>query len=109
MGACLLIVNPEAGGGRAAEQAARLASERRQPGAGPPARPAPGGGDGPPSEAATGLLAAGQLATDFALLPFGTGNDFGRTIGVADWQAGVASLTADRWRTVDAIEVRYQS
>lgn len=125
----LLILNPNAGGGRARDalraplaalgeagihvelvatgapgDARRIAHER----AGGADCIAAAGGDGTVAEVAAGILATGRLPARLALLPLGTGNDFGSGIGIRDLAAGVEALLHGTWRTIDAIALTYR-
>src|SRR5262245_55441517 len=68
------------------------------------------GGDGTLSEVATGLLGAGL--GDYArigILPFGTGGDFVRTLGVPrDLERAIACIAEGKVRRVDAYRVTLQ-
>lgn len=64
------------------------------------------GGDGTVAEVANGLLASGATAS-LALLPLGTGNDFGRGLGIPDWETAAAALRNGLERPVDVVEVCY--
>jgi YegS/Rv2252/BmrU family lipid kinase len=68
------------------------------------------GGDGTMSEVVTGLLAAGLGGqAQIGLLPFGTGGDLPRTLGVPrDPEAAIARLREGRSRRLDAGRVRYR-
>jgi YegS/Rv2252/BmrU family lipid kinase len=65
------------------------------------------GGDGTLSEVATGLLAAGLGAyARIGILPFGTGGDFVRTLGVPrDLERAIACIAEGKVRRVDAYRV----
>jgi YegS/Rv2252/BmrU family lipid kinase len=68
------------------------------------------GGDGTLSEVATGLLAA-DLAryAQIGLLPFGSGGDFARSLGIPrGLDAAVACLAAGNVRSVDAGRATYR-
>ena len=65
------------------------------------------GGDGSVNEAVTGVLEA-DAAPEIAVLPRGTGMDFGRTHGIpTDFDAAVRVAVDGQLRTVDAGRVRY--
>ena len=129
----ILVVNPAAGGGRAAraldrvldalrpwgefEIAVTRAGERRPAErlvrsavAGGAARIAVLGGDGTASEALNGLLLPnGEIApVELALLPAGTGRDFARSAGLPrdPVAAARAAVAAHAPRTVDVGEIR---
>ncbi len=65
------------------------------------------GGDGTLSEVATGLLAAGLGAyARIGILPFGTGGDFVKTLGVPrDLERAIACIAEGKVRRVDAYRV----
>lgn len=125
----LLIVNPHAGGGLAAERVdglvAELSDGERQyemvltdsPGhaeqialgeAANYAGLVAVGGDGTVGEVAAGLLASGADSA-LAILPLGTGNDAGRGFGIGNWADGVAALRGTLERRVDVISAMYRS
>lgn len=62
------------------------------------------GGDGTWSHVADRLLASGRTDVRLGLLPAGTGNDFGRSLGLrfSDPEAAVKALAAGRTRRLDA-------
>lgn len=62
------------------------------------------GGDGTWSHVADRILASGRTDVRFGALPSGTGNDFGRNVGLdyANQEAAVAALARCRTRRVDA-------
>ncbi|MDH3521814.1 MAG: diacylglycerol kinase family lipid kinase [Myxococcales bacterium] len=69
------------------------------------------GGDGTLSEVVAGLLGA-DLAryVEIGLLPFGTGGDFSRTLGIPrSLDAAIAHLAAGRARPIDAVCVRFRN
>jgi diacylglycerol kinase (ATP) len=67
------------------------------------------GGDGTAHEAANGLLRAGT-ATELALVPRGTGDDFARALGVrGGFEEAVAVARDGRVRTIDAARVTYRA
>jgi diacylglycerol kinase (ATP) len=67
------------------------------------------GGDGTAHEAVNGLLRAGT-ATELALLPQGTGDDFARALGVPGrFDEALAVARDGRMWTIDAGRVTYQS
>lgn len=122
----LLIVNPQAAGGRAAETIDRLLPRLAAGGlaievvtTGAPGEATriardqadrydwlvAAGGDGTVVEVASGLLAAGQSPVRIALLPLGTGNDTGGGLGIRGLDDGLAALLHGRWRAIDAIAV----
>lgn len=122
----LLIVNPHAAGGRAAERVAAL-RERLGPefaGATVMLTEAPGhaealarqhageydllvavGGDGTVGEVAGGLLAAGHDC--LAILPLGTGNDIAWNAGLHGWDDGVAALAGSAERRLDVLSAEF--
>ena len=65
------------------------------------------GGDGTLSEVATGLLGAGLGAyARIGILPFGTGGDFVKTLGVPrDLERAIACIAEGKVRRVDASRV----
>ena len=85
--------------------AARLAREAARAGV---SRVLVAGGDGTLSEAVNGLLAAGLgNAVELGLLPFGTGSDFARALGMpADPAQAVEVLASGKPRPVDAGRLR---
>ena len=130
----LLVVNPAAGGGRAARALDRVLEELRPWGefeiavtraaerrpaerlvrsavAGGAARIAVLGGDGTASEALNGLLLPnGEIApVDLALLPAGTGRDFARSAGLPRDPVAAArrAATITSTRRIDVGEVRF--
>lgn len=68
------------------------------------------GGDGTLSEVVTGLLAAGLGdRAEIGLLPFGTGGDFVRTLGLPrDLDGALACIAAGKARRIDAGRVGYR-
>jgi diacylglycerol kinase (ATP) len=123
-----VVMNPLAGGGRAAAawpeiarliearlgpfelrrttrggEAAVLAHELAQSGAG---LVIAAGGDGTMSEVADGLLRGGTGA-EFGFIPLGTGVDFARTFGVKSPRDGVEAIASGRRRKIDAGKVSY--
>ncbi len=64
------------------------------------------GGDGTVSALAGVLAAAGADAPPLAILPFGTANDFARTLAVAQIDAALEALDRADERLIDAIRVR---
>jgi YegS/Rv2252/BmrU family lipid kinase len=69
------------------------------------------GGDGTLSEVATGLLGAGLGAyARIGILPFGTGGDFVRTLGLpGDLDRAIACIAEGKVRRVDASRVTLQA
>lgn len=69
------------------------------------------GGDGTANEAVNGLFAALTLPADgvlFAHLPVGTGNDWGRTIGIPSrWDEAITVLKRERGFIQDTCRVEY--
>ncbi len=63
------------------------------------------GGDGTVS-AVAGVLAAAESSTPMAVLPFGTANDFARTLGVFDMDAALAALDSADEHPIDMIRAR---
>ncbi len=68
------------------------------------------GGDGTASEVVSGILEADQPArAELALLPFGTGGDLPRTLGVPrDPDAALAAIASGKIRRLDAGRLRYR-
>ena len=64
------------------------------------------GGDGTVLEVATGLLLAVATETALGIVPFGTGNDVARMVGVNNVQAALETLRHGQPRAIDVIEVR---
>jgi YegS/Rv2252/BmrU family lipid kinase len=128
-GETLAILNPASRGGRRARwteiearltaafgavevertrgpgDAARLAREAARAGV---RRVLVAGGDGTLSEAVNGLLGAGLGdAVELGLLPFGTGGDFARAVGIpADVERAVEVLAGGKPRPVDVGKLR---
>jgi YegS/Rv2252/BmrU family lipid kinase len=63
------------------------------------------GGDGTMNEVANGILLAGDMKTAFAVIPFGTGNDFARMNGIQSIEDALEILALGMPRPIDAIEV----
>lgn len=65
------------------------------------------GGDGTVNEVINGI-APDFGRVEFAVLPFGTGNDFARTVGVpaGDLEKALDTIAAGRTRAVDVVRVR---
>ena len=122
----LVVVNPAAAGGRAKRRFARLEAKIRaelgeldvewtrgprdaerivreavRAGVG---RIVVVGGDGTMREAVSGALSADVRApVELGLLPFGTGGDLGRTLGVpSDFEGALAALVGATSRPIDA-------
>jgi YegS/Rv2252/BmrU family lipid kinase len=115
----LVIVNPAACGGRAAERAAPLLDTIgahtvvRTEGPGhasvlattPSARRVIAvGGDGTVHEVVQGLLRRASPAA-LGILPLGTGNSFVRDLGISEPTAAAAAIAADRRRAVDVVQI----
>ncbi len=68
------------------------------------------GGDGTTSEAAAGLLGAGLAGyAELAPLPFGTGGDFARGLGLGrDLDAAIDAIVRGEKRTIDAGRVSFR-
>lgn len=66
------------------------------------------GGDGTWSQVADRVLASGREGVRFGVLPSGTGNDFGRNLGVdyGDMEAAVRTLVRGSVRRIDVGRVR---
>lgn len=119
-----LLVNRTAGGGRAAREAERAAQILRRAGAtvsllethsadhlaaeaeAAAANPADAlgvvGGDGTIHTVVNGLLRSpSETRPPLGVIPCGRGNDFARTIGVADLDAACTALLAGKRRRVD--------
>ncbi len=93
---------------RGPRDAARIAREGVRAGA---ERVLVVGGDGTTSEVVSGLLAAdlGRHA-EIGLLPFGTGGDLARTLGIPrDPDAAIAAFVAGKSRRIDAGRVHYRN
>lgn len=123
MSRVVAILNPAAGGGRAARRAepllARIANAevRRTEGPGHATALAAEaaeqgadavvavGGDGTVWEVVNGLLPRGGPA--LGILPLGTGNSFVRDLGLADAEAAVAAVAGGRTRAVDALRLEH--
>lgn len=65
------------------------------------------GGDGTLHEVVNGVASGADALSRCAigLLPFGTGNDFARSLGIEDRDAAVAALLSGATRAVDAIAI----
>ncbi|HXT40245.1 MAG TPA: diacylglycerol kinase family protein [Candidatus Angelobacter sp.] len=63
------------------------------------------GGDGTMNEVANGLLLAGDTKAALAVIPFGTGNDLARMIGIRSVEVALDALARGASRQIDAIEV----
>jgi len=66
------------------------------------------GGDGTMNEVANGILLAGETKTALAVIPFGTGNDLARMIGIRSVEDALDALARGASRQTDAIEVSCQ-
>jgi diacylglycerol kinase (ATP) len=66
------------------------------------------GGDGTWSHVADRILARDRTDVRFAILPSGTGNDFGRNLGIAghDLETAVRCIAGGRTRTIDVGRVQ---
>lgn len=64
------------------------------------------GGDGTVGEVASGILQAGAGAR-LGIVPFGTGNDVARQLGLGSLAQALESLAGSESAALDAIEVRY--
>lgn len=125
-----LVVNPAAGGGRAAERIEPLVARLRASGldvdvlrtTGPGhatelarrLRDEPtvlcAGGDGTTFEVVNGLLhRAGERRPSLGLIPLGTGNSFLRDFGITDTDAAVAAVARGRTRRVDAVRITHDA
>lgn len=125
----LLIINPVAGSRRKRKRVFELVRELRRRGATGIVRwtEAPGharelarlkrdvdaiaavGGDGTVREVASGLLDAG-MPVPMGIVPFGSGNDFARALGLPATPAGIADvLMAMNERRIDYGSVEWQS
>ena len=123
----LLIANPAAAVGRAAQRWRRLLVdfESRKLDADHVMTDGPGhaislareasrsydviaavGGDGTVNEVASGILLAGETNTALAIIPFGTGNDAAHVLGIRSIEDAVNALASGMTRTIDVIEVR---
>ncbi|MCB9677227.1 MAG: diacylglycerol kinase family lipid kinase [Alphaproteobacteria bacterium] len=120
----LVLVNPTAGGGRAGREAdavlARLPGEldiRRTVGPGHATalvkaarergvqRFISVGGDGTLHEVVSGAVAVGEGRPWVGFLPLGTGNSFGRDVGVLTLEDAVGAVCGDGCRVVDAVRL----
>lgn len=117
-----VLLNPTAGGGRAAREASRWLD-----GLGVDVRTTTGpehatalvragreagesvfiavGGDGTLHEVVNGALSAGSGRPTVGLLPLGTGNSFGRDVGIHGPADARAALLARSTRVVDAVKL----
>jgi YegS/Rv2252/BmrU family lipid kinase len=123
------IVNPTAAGGRAGRtwqeiqktlagaglvgesiltrgprDAVRLAAEAGAAGAAVMAV----GGDGTFLEVASGLLQSGSPTPLLGLIPVGTGNDFARSLGIANLDGAISAVLERKSRCIDAIRIECQ-
>lgn len=126
----LLLINPQAGGGRAAKMQALIVSAFKREGIRLAVKcsSAPGsirdelattnltgfdavlaaGGDGTVFETVNGLMAhPKEMRPTLGVLPIGTGNAFSRDLGLAagDWQPAVALILRGQTRKVDVGQV----
>jgi YegS/Rv2252/BmrU family lipid kinase len=122
----MVLVNPAAGGGRAGKEAeavlkrvpgsdafdvrhtvgpghaTALVKAARERGVG---RFLSVGGDGTLYEVVNGALSAGSGPPTVAILPLGTGNSFGRDIGVTSVDKAVRALSNGETRPCDAVQL----
>ncbi|MEZ4317446.1 MAG: diacylglycerol kinase family lipid kinase [Myxococcota bacterium] len=120
----MVLVNPAAGGGRAGRDAdallAKLPGEldvRRTLGPGHATalvaaarergvqRFVSVGGDGTLYEVVNGALAAGSGRPTVGFLPLGTGNSFGRDVGVTSVETAMDALSGTHTRVVDVVKL----
>ncbi len=120
----MVLVNPAAGGGRAGRQADALLSRvdreldvRRTVGPGHATALVKAarergvtqflsvGGDGTLYEVVNGAMQTGSGTPRLAILPLGTGNSFGRDIGVTTVEAAIDALNSGHSRPCDAVEL----
>ena len=123
MRSIVLVVNPCAGRGAGARLAPQIVTELRRGGVDAEMRLTSGprhaielvrdavragaqqvavaGGDGTTFEAVNGMLRAADPAARLGIIPIGTGNDFVKMLGLADWRDGCARIVADSSRQVD--------
>ncbi|MBW3624916.1 MAG: diacylglycerol kinase family lipid kinase [Armatimonadetes bacterium] len=130
MNRCLFIANTHSGGGREARTLETRLRQLSRPGVQYDLRftERPGhaeeiarvsaadydvlaavGGDGTVGEVATGILSSARPETPLGILPRGTGNDVALSLGIRDWETGLAALHEDRTRPLDACEVTYMA
>lgn len=120
----LVVVNPAAGGGRAGRDAERWLAGvpgeldvRRTVGPGHATalvkaarergvdRFVSVGGDGTLFEVVNGALAAGEGTPTVGVLPLGTGNSFGRDVGMTSAETAARALSGTHTRRVDAVKL----
>ena len=64
------------------------------------------GGDGTLNEVVNGIVSADGLSRcALGILPAGTGNDFARTVGIADSDAAIDALVVGRVRDIDLVSL----
>jgi len=124
----LVIVNPAAGGGRAGRHAeavlSRLPGEldiRRTVGPGHATALVAAarergvsefiglGGDGTLFEIVNGALGAGSTVPRVALVPLGTGNSFGRDLGIHSVEQAIEAIAGGGRRPVDVVRIESDS
>jgi diacylglycerol kinase (ATP) len=66
------------------------------------------GGDGTLGEVLNGIMRA-QSDVTLAVIPFGTGNDFARTLKIASWQQALQTLDEGETRRIDTGLTRYEN
>lgn len=67
------------------------------------------GGDGTAFDVINGLKNAGKPECAFGILPFGTGNDSAKSIGITNEEDGWRMLTAGRSRLIDLVQIQCRS
>ena len=124
----LVIVNPAAGAGRARQRWAAFESEAQRLSLDVAFTKAPGaarliaqkaaekyqrliaaGGDGTVFEVVSGIMASGATATQFGILPLGTGNDFAEAFGMREDIGALAALLQAQCRLIDVIRISCES
>jgi diacylglycerol kinase (ATP) len=66
------------------------------------------GGDGTVSDVAHGILSSQATCTSLAIVPFGTGNDLAKVLGIRSDADAIRSFTSGPANTIDVLQVHCQ-